>query len=123
MFLILGLTWAFDIIAFALQPYQQSYIGIEILVVVFLVVNSSHGIIFFFVIFFNADNVTTIRKTSNYVGRRISTFASRSSTRNSTRTTTIELEPLNSAKLRSTTRRSTCTTNTALDPLNTLKQN
>ena len=94
MFFILGLTWTFDIIAFALQPYERSHIGIDILVIFFLVVNSCHGVIFFCIIFFNSDNVTKMQTTSANFRRRISRLTLTSSTTNATRSTNIELEPL-----------------------------
>ena len=60
IFSLLGLTWILDIIAFAIEPYEQSDISVEILVVVFLIINASHGIIFFLVVFFDKSTVKQI---------------------------------------------------------------
>ena len=73
IFFLLGLTWSLDIIAFALEPYEQSYISVEILVVVFLIINASHGIIFFFVVFFDKS---TVKRWRSNVGRRVSQYYS-----------------------------------------------
>lgn len=78
IFFLLGLTWLLDIIAFVLEPYEQSYISVEILVVVFLIINASHGIIFFLVVFFDKSTVKQIEiwcGRSNF-GRRVSQYYS-----------------------------------------------
>ena len=58
---MLGLSWTLDIIAFAIEPYEQTNISVEILVVVFLVINASHGIIFFFVVFFDKSTIKQMK--------------------------------------------------------------
>ena len=61
IFLMLGLSWTLDIIAFAIEPYEQTNISVEILVVVFLIINASHGIIFFFVVFFDKSTIKQMK--------------------------------------------------------------
>ena len=92
----MGLTWTFDIIAFAVQPYEQNHIGIEILVILFLVINASHGVIFFCTIFFNSENISGMQSVRNAnIGRKISnTRTFRSISSNTTRTTTDGSDPL-----------------------------
>ena len=102
IFLILGLTWTFDIIAFIIEPFEQTYIGVEILVIIFLIINASHGMIFFCVVF--GSNST---KNRMFFGRRnlartlshyYSTFRSTTSSRGATRTTSTGTETLTKGK-------------------------
>ena len=95
IFIILGLTWIFDIIAFSMDSYEQSHIAVQILVIIFLIINSSHGLIFFCVVFFTS---ATIKNMRTWFGRKrslrrlmsshYSTFRTRSSTTTSTSTRT-----------------------------------
>ena len=115
IFFLLGLTWSLDIIAFAIEPYEQSYISVEILVVVFLIINASHGIIFFLVVFFDKSTVKQIEiwfGRSN-VGNRVSQYYSTvrstttsSSSRRRTRSTSLGMifakSEKSSTRLRST---------------------
>ena len=69
LFFILGLTWIFDITAFAIEKYQMtktdisesSNLVIESVLVIFLVINASHGIIFFFIIYCTSANINKIK--------------------------------------------------------------
>ena len=91
IFFLLGLTWIFDIKAFALEPYELSHIEVSILIIIFLVINASHGIIFFFTVFFTS---ATTKKISTWcggtnVGRMVSNYYSslRTTTTSGARTT------------------------------------
>ena len=104
MFFILGLTWIFDIIAFAIEKYQMtnteisqtSSLAMEIVLVIFLVINASHGIIFFCIVYFTHANFKKFiiwcgiskaqRAFSNYYSSIRHT-----STANRTRTTSMEM--------------------------------
>ena len=105
MFFILGLTWTFDIIAFAIEKHQMTNtektqigsVAMEIALVVFLVINASHGIIFFCLIYFTSANINKIkvwcglrkarRAFSNYYSSLRHT-----STSNRTRATSIQMD-------------------------------
>ena len=100
IFFLLGLTWIFDIIAFAIEPYEHIYIGVQILIIIFLVINASHGIIFFFVVFLTSSTTKKIKIWcgGTNVGRMMTNYYSiiRTSTTTSsrtTRTTSIGKEP------------------------------
>ena len=62
MFLILGLTWAMDIIAGLLQPYAQQSMANKIFSCISNVINSLQGAILFGVMFFNSTNLKRIRQ-------------------------------------------------------------
>ena len=95
MFLILGLTWTFDVIEFALGSYKQKSIAVYVFTNIALVINSLQGVILFCVIVFNSANLRKIRqwltKTSNITaaGNQVSSRPSNSI--NITSSTSISL--------------------------------
>jgi len=104
IFIILGLTWILDIVAFTMDSYEQSHIAVQILVIVFLIINSSHGLIFFCVVFFTSATIKNMRtwfgrtrSIRRLMSNHYSTFRSTSSSRsrsntfssNRTRTTSL----------------------------------
>ena len=95
MFFIYGLTWIFDIIAFAIEWYQManteisqtSSLAMEIVLVIFLVINACHGIIFFCIVYLNTANIIKAQRTfsSYYSSIRHTSTADR------TRATSFEM--------------------------------
>merc|ERR1712096_345732 len=92
MLVYLGLTWILDVIAFALQPYEHTNGFIQIMVTVFLVINSSHGVILSCVFMCNRTNTEQVikwlgkRNIHENGGRKSSTFEMRGSSKNTTAT-------------------------------------
>ena len=95
MFLILGLTWTFDVIEFALGSYKQKSIAVYVFTNITLVINSLQGVILFCVMVLNSANLRKIRqwliKTSNITaaGNQVSSRPSNSI--NITSSTSISL--------------------------------
>ena len=94
IFIILGLTWILDIVAFTMNSYEQKHIAVEILIIIFLVINSSHGIIFFCVVFFTSATIKNVRtwfgrtrSLRRLMSNHYSTFKSTSSSRSRTTST------------------------------------
>ena len=94
IFIILGLTWILDIVAFSMDSYEQKHIAVEILIIIFLVINSSHGIIFFCVVFFTSATIKNVRtwfgrtrSLRRLMSSHYSTFKSTSSSRSRTTST------------------------------------
>ena len=98
MFFILGITWTFDIIAFAIQPYETRLVGIEIVLIFFLIVNASHGILFFCIVYFTSQNIRRTRiwwgtKNNNF-RKTVSNITYRCSTKSTTSTIIEGVDPL-----------------------------
>ena len=70
MFLILGLTWITDIIAWGLKPYEQTSILDHIFGYWSLVINSLQGVILFCVVFSNSAIVKRIRQSFGKTNNR-----------------------------------------------------
>ena len=114
MFFILGLTWIFDIIAFAIEKHQMTTtqntqiesVSMEIVLVIFLVINASHGVIFFCIIYFTSANIKKIKIWCG-LSRARTAFSNyysslrHTSTANRTRATSIQMDTFSKATQKS----------------------